>query len=41
MRVTPKYARFYKDATMLMRPKTALQDMTIEVSPGSPASGQA
>jgi phospholipid/cholesterol/gamma-HCH transport system substrate-binding protein len=40
MRVTPKYARFYKNATMLMRPKTALQDMTIEISPGTPGAGK-
>ena len=40
MRVTPKYAHFYKNATMLMRPKTALEDMTIEVSPGTPGSGK-
>ena len=40
MRVTPKYARFYKNATMLLRPKTALEDMTIEVSPGTPAAGK-
>src|SRR5271167_5031775 len=40
MRVTPKYARFYKNATMLMRPKTALQDMTIEINPGTRTAGR-
>jgi phospholipid/cholesterol/gamma-HCH transport system substrate-binding protein len=40
MRLEPKYARLYHDATLLMRPKTNLQDMTIEVSPGTPASGR-
>jgi phospholipid/cholesterol/gamma-HCH transport system substrate-binding protein len=40
MRVTPQYARFYRDATLLMRPKTNLQDMTVEVNPGTPASGR-
>ena len=40
MQVTPKYARFYKNATMLMRPKTALQDMTIEINPGPPGPGK-
>ena len=40
MRVTPKYARFYRDATLLMRPKTGLQDMTVEVNPGTPAAGR-
>src|SRR5438445_5636202 len=39
MKVTPKYARFYRDATLLMRPKTGLQDMTIEVNPGTPSAG--
>jgi phospholipid/cholesterol/gamma-HCH transport system substrate-binding protein len=41
MRVTPKYAQYiYKDATLLLRPKTQLQDITVEVSPGTPASGR-
>lgn len=40
MKVTPKYARIYRDATMLLRPKTQLKDMTIEVDPGSPSSGK-
>src|SRR5579859_1128950 len=40
MRVTPKYARFYRDATLLMRPKTGLQDMTVEVNPGTPTTGR-
>jgi phospholipid/cholesterol/gamma-HCH transport system substrate-binding protein len=40
MKVVPKYALIYRDATMLLRPKTQLQDITIEVSPGSPSSGR-
>jgi len=40
MAITPKYARFYRDATMLLRPKTPLQDITIEVNPGEPSSGK-
>lgn len=40
MKVVPKYALIYHDATMLLRPKTQLKDMTIEVNPGSPASGR-
>src|SRR3984893_931550 len=40
MKITPKYARFYRDATLLMRPKTQLQDITIEVNPGTPAAGR-
>ena len=39
MKVTPKYARIYRNATLLLRPKTQLQDMTVEVNPGTPASG--
>ncbi|HEY2141732.1 MAG TPA: MlaD family protein [Solirubrobacteraceae bacterium] len=39
MHVTPKYARIYRDATLLLRPKTQLKDMTVEVNPGTPASG--
>jgi phospholipid/cholesterol/gamma-HCH transport system substrate-binding protein len=40
MQVTPKYARIYRDATLLLRPKTGLQDMTVEVNPGTPAAGK-
>jgi phospholipid/cholesterol/gamma-HCH transport system substrate-binding protein len=40
MKVTPKYARFYKNATLLLRPKTQLQDITIEVNPGTPSAGR-
>jgi phospholipid/cholesterol/gamma-HCH transport system substrate-binding protein len=40
MKVTPKYAVFYKNATMLLRPKTQLKDMTVEVNPGTPATGR-
>jgi phospholipid/cholesterol/gamma-HCH transport system substrate-binding protein len=40
MKVTPKYALIYNDATLLLRPKTQLKDMTIQVDPGSPASGR-
>src|SRR5258708_39361445 len=40
MKVPPKYARFYKNATLLLRPKTQLQDITIEVNPGTPAAGK-
>ena len=41
MKVTPKYARFYKNATLLLRPKTQLQDITIEVNPGDAVRRQA
>jgi len=41
MNVTPKYARWiYRDATMLLRPKTGLKDETVEISPGNPAAGR-
>jgi phospholipid/cholesterol/gamma-HCH transport system substrate-binding protein len=42
MNLEPKYARYiYRDATMLLRPKTQLKDMTVEVDPGEPATGRA
>ncbi len=40
MKVVPKYARFYRNATLLLRPKTQLQDITVEVSPGTPSAGK-
>jgi phospholipid/cholesterol/gamma-HCH transport system substrate-binding protein len=40
MKIVPKYARIYRNATLLLRPKTQLQDITIEVNPGSPAAGK-
>jgi len=39
MKIQPKYAKVYPNATMLLRPKTGLKDMTVEMDPGSPASG--
>ncbi|HTA14692.1 MAG TPA: MlaD family protein, partial [Solirubrobacteraceae bacterium] len=40
MNITPKYAKYiYRNATMLLRPKTGLKDMTVEVDPGTPSSG--
>jgi phospholipid/cholesterol/gamma-HCH transport system substrate-binding protein len=41
MDLDPSYARYiYRDATMLLRPKTQLKDETVEVNPGSPAAGK-
>jgi len=40
MKVVPKYARIYRNATLLLRPKTQLQDITIQVNPGTPAAGK-
>jgi phospholipid/cholesterol/gamma-HCH transport system substrate-binding protein len=36
MSLTPKYAHIYRNATLLMRPKTSLQDMTVQLDPGAP-----
>jgi phospholipid/cholesterol/gamma-HCH transport system substrate-binding protein len=40
MKVTPKYARIYRNATLLLRPKTQLQDITVEVNPGTSSAGK-
>ena len=32
--------RVYPDATMLLRPKTGLKDMVVELEPGTPAGGE-
>jgi phospholipid/cholesterol/gamma-HCH transport system substrate-binding protein len=40
MRIKPKYSAIYHDATMLLRPKTGLKDMIVELSPGSPSTGR-
>jgi len=40
MKITPKYARIYRNATLLLRPKTQLQDITVEVNPGTPSAGK-
>jgi phospholipid/cholesterol/gamma-HCH transport system substrate-binding protein len=40
MKIVPKYARIYRNATLLLRPKTQLQDITIEVNPGTPSAGK-
>ena len=39
LRIKPKFARVYPDATMLLRPKTGLKDMIVELDPGTKASG--
>jgi phospholipid/cholesterol/gamma-HCH transport system substrate-binding protein len=42
MNITPSYARYiYRNATMLLRPKTQLADMTVEVNPGTAGAGHA
>jgi phospholipid/cholesterol/gamma-HCH transport system substrate-binding protein len=40
MKITPKYAHLYRNATLLLRPKTQLQDITVEVNPGTPSAGK-
>ena len=41
MNVVPKYGKYiYRNATLLLRPKTQLQDITVEVSPGTPSAGR-
>ena len=40
MKIREKYAHIYKDATALLRPKTGLNDMVIELNPGSTSSGE-
>lgn len=38
-RLDRRYAPVYRDATMLLRPKTQLKDMTIELTKGHPSAG--
>jgi phospholipid/cholesterol/gamma-HCH transport system substrate-binding protein len=40
MKIQPKYSRIYKDATVLLRPKTGLRDMVAELEPGTKAAGR-
>jgi phospholipid/cholesterol/gamma-HCH transport system substrate-binding protein len=40
MKIREKYAYIYKDATALLRPKTGLNDMVVELNPGSASSGE-
>ncbi|HYV17269.1 MAG TPA: MlaD family protein [Conexibacter sp.] len=41
MQLQPKYkGRIYRNATMLLRPKTGLKDMIVELNPGTPKAGE-
>jgi phospholipid/cholesterol/gamma-HCH transport system substrate-binding protein len=40
LRVDDPDITVYKDATMLLRPKTGLKDMTVELNPGTKESGE-
>lgn len=40
MKIRRKYAHVYKDATALLRPKTGLNDMIVELTPGTRKAGE-
>jgi phospholipid/cholesterol/gamma-HCH transport system substrate-binding protein len=40
MRIRDEYRPIYKDATILLRPKTGLKDMILSLDPGSPQAGR-
>jgi phospholipid/cholesterol/gamma-HCH transport system substrate-binding protein len=40
MKIRRKYAPIYRDATILLRPKTGLKDMYLSLDPGTPAAGE-
>ncbi len=40
MKIQPKYSRIYKDASVLLRPKTGLKDMVAELTPGTQGAGR-
>ena len=39
MEIDRKFLPVYKDATILLRPKTGLKDMFLELDPGTKAAG--
>ena len=39
MRIDERFGHVRPDATLLMRPKTSLQDMVVELDPGTAAAG--
>jgi len=39
MKIRKKYSPVYRDASLLLRPKTGLKDMIIEMDPGNPKAG--
>jgi phospholipid/cholesterol/gamma-HCH transport system substrate-binding protein len=41
VKIKRKYTPIYRDATALLRPKTGLNDMVIELDPGTQAAGEA
>lgn len=40
LNIDEQYARVYPDASLLLRPKTGLKDMVLELDPGSSKSGE-
>jgi phospholipid/cholesterol/gamma-HCH transport system substrate-binding protein len=40
LRIEPEYARVYRNATVLLRPKTGLKDMVAELNPGTRTAGR-
>ncbi|MEA2369519.1 MAG: phospholipid/cholesterol/gamma-HCH transport system substrate-binding protein, partial [Thermoleophilaceae bacterium] len=40
LEIKKKYAPVYRDATMLLRPKTGLKDMIVEMDPGNASAGK-
>lgn len=40
MNIEKKYASVYRDASMLLRPKTGLKDMIVELTPGTVTAGK-
>jgi phospholipid/cholesterol/gamma-HCH transport system substrate-binding protein len=40
MKIDPDHDRIYRDASVLLRPKTGLKDMVAELNPGTPEAGQ-
>jgi phospholipid/cholesterol/gamma-HCH transport system substrate-binding protein len=40
MKIERDHARLYRDATVLLRPKTGLKDMVAELTPGTRAAGE-
>jgi phospholipid/cholesterol/gamma-HCH transport system substrate-binding protein len=40
MNIEREHARIYRDATILLRPKTGLKDMVAELTPGTPDAGE-
>jgi phospholipid/cholesterol/gamma-HCH transport system substrate-binding protein len=40
LKIERDHARIYRDATILLRPKTGLKDMVAELTPGTPEAGE-